>query len=323
MRSMLLTFAFGAAAFAFETAASAAVTIQTAQGGSNARFTGNSFAGGTGPGGGQVQQTSTGANVTLASSGGGGSTSGGLEDVAGTTTYGSAITTVTVTANSTQFKIHFDGAGDMNAPAGYNNLTISASVDFFDVAILVTGAGNIPYTVQKTGGLSAVNWTITPEPGTGASLGAGTLTAGSYSFHTNGGASLTYNFGNGGAGNVHRTFTGDYIITFGATTPGVCCRGATCNSTLTQAQCTPPGGAAGALYVTTTTTCNTATNNKTPCCYSDYDKSGAIAIADIFAFLNDWFAARPTTVFAGNGTTGTPAISHIFSFLNAWFLGCS
>lgn len=54
-------------------------------------------------------------------------------------------------------------------------------------------------------------------------------------------------------------------------------------------------------------------------CPADYDADGLVAIADIFAFLNAWFAGSPDTDFDGiNGLQ----VADIFAFLNAWFAGC-
>ncbi len=310
--------------FSIAACSKATITIHNSQGAfGNARFVGNSFAGGSGPGGGP-SQTSTAANVSLVGSGGSGSTSGGLGNGDGTIVYGSATTTATVTATATEFRIHITGSGDMNAPSGYTNLVVGSSLNFIETALNITGSGAIPYTIQKTGDLASVAWTLVPEPGTGASINATTLTAGSFlldesnSFPT---ISATYNFGNGGAGNQHRTFSGDFIVTLGGAPTGVCCRGATCNTGVAQAACLP-SGAAGARFVTTSTTCNAANNNTSPCCYADYDKSGALSVSDIFAYLTDWFALRPAAVIGGNGTTGTPVVQNIFSFLSAWFAGC-
>lgn len=47
---------------------------------------------------------------------------------------------------------------------------------------------------------------------------------------------------------------------------------------------------------------------------------GGIAVGDIFAYLNSWFASSPYTKFAGDGVA-PPAVGDIFSFLNAWFAG--
>ncbi len=56
----------------------------------------------------------------------------------------------------------------------------------------------------------------------------------------------------------------------------------------------------------------------TPHCPADFDNSGNLAIADIFAFLNAWFAGDPAADFNGGGL----AVQDIFDFLNAWFSGC-
>src|SRR5205807_2428787 len=71
---------------------------------------------------------------------------------------------------------------------------------------------------------------------------------------------------------------------------GVCCRGATCNSGVTQANCTAPNPHAGAVFVGAAAACNAAGNRTTPCCEANYNKSGAITVQDIFDFLADWFA---------------------------------
>jgi hypothetical protein len=101
---------------------------------------------------------------------------------------------------------------------------------------------------------------------------------------------------------------------------GVCCRGATCNTTVTAANCT--GNAlAGAVHTSTGTACNAAGNTTSPCCYPDYNKVGGITVQDIFDYLNDWFAGSPFANFGGNGTPATLSVQNIFDFLNAWFAG--
>jgi hypothetical protein len=52
-------------------------------------------------------------------------------------------------------------------------------------------------------------------------------------------------------------------------------------------------------------------------CPADHDGSGAVAVADIFAFLSDWFAGDAD--FDGSGAT---EVGDIFAFLAAWFQGC-
>jgi hypothetical protein len=103
-------------------------------------------------------------------------------------------------------------------------------------------------------------------------------------------------------------------------TAGVCCRGATCNATVSQASCAG-NTLAGAAFVASSSTCNAAASTTTPCCYADYNKVGGIGVQDIFDFLNDWFAASKFAVFGGDGVTGTPTVQNIFDFLNAWFAG--
>ncbi len=101
---------------------------------------------------------------------------------------------------------------------------------------------------------------------------------------------------------------------------GVCCRGATCNTTVLQAACVTSGTQWGASFSTASGTCNIAGNNTSPCCHANYDKVDGIQVADIFAFLNDWFASSTFADFGGDGTTA-PDVNDIFDFLNAWFAG--
>jgi hypothetical protein len=103
-------------------------------------------------------------------------------------------------------------------------------------------------------------------------------------------------------------------------TTGVCCRGATCNSTVSQASCTG-NTLAGAVFVSSASTCNSGGSTTTPCCYADYNKIGAVTVGDIFDFLNDWFAGSPYANFGGDGTPASLAVQNIFDFLNAWFAG--
>jgi hypothetical protein len=54
-------------------------------------------------------------------------------------------------------------------------------------------------------------------------------------------------------------------------------------------------------------------------CPADADHNGTLAVADIFAYLNAWFAGEAAADFDGmNG----PQVADIFAFLNAWFAGC-
>jgi hypothetical protein len=56
-----------------------------------------------------------------------------------------------------------------------------------------------------------------------------------------------------------------------------------------------------------------------PSCLADHDGNGQVEVADIFAFLGDWFAGLPAGDALGDGGIGVP---DIFAFLAAWFSGC-
>lgn len=59
--------------------------------------------------------------------------------------------------------------------------------------------------------------------------------------------------------------------------------------------------------------------NPPPPCAADFNGNGTLEVADIFAFLNAWFAGSPAANFDGiNGLQ----VADIFAFLNAWFAGC-
>lgn len=57
----------------------------------------------------------------------------------------------------------------------------------------------------------------------------------------------------------------------------------------------------------------------TQLCRADFDCTGALAVADIFAFLNGWFAGIAAADF--DGVDGLQ-VQDVFAFLNAWFTGC-
>ncbi len=52
---------------------------------------------------------------------------------------------------------------------------------------------------------------------------------------------------------------------------------------------------------------------------ADFDNSGTLTVADIFAFLSAWFAGDMRADFDNSGSLGVP---DIFAFLSAWFAGC-
>ncbi|HVU62655.1 MAG TPA: hypothetical protein VHC70_01670 [Phycisphaerales bacterium] len=102
---------------------------------------------------------------------------------------------------------------------------------------------------------------------------------------------------------------------------GVCCRGSTCNASITQANCHTSGVLAGAHYSGGTTIC--AGGDFSHCCFADYNKVNGIEIQDIFDFLNDWFNLVPYANTGSDGTTPAVGTQSIFDFLNSWFAGCA
>lgn len=54
-------------------------------------------------------------------------------------------------------------------------------------------------------------------------------------------------------------------------------------------------------------------------CPADFNGTGGLTVADIFDFLNAWFASSPSADF---NHTGGITVADIFDFLNAWFAGC-
>lgn len=90
---------------------------------------------------------------------------------------------------------------------------------------------------------------------------------------------------------------------------------------------------AGSYAVTVTNTCGMTLSpvaTVTVFCRADFDRDGMVAVGDIFAFLNAWFASCDGTnagapCFGQNAdvdNTGTVAVEDIFVFLNVWFSGC-
>jgi glucose/arabinose dehydrogenase len=55
------------------------------------------------------------------------------------------------------------------------------------------------------------------------------------------------------------------------------------------------------------------------CVSADFDRSGVIAIDDLFAYLAAWFAGSPSADFNNNSTL---EVQDIFDYLTAWFINC-
>ncbi len=111
------------------------------------------------------------------------------------------------------------------------------------------------------------------------------------------------------------------------TAAGVCCRGATCNTTVgSSAACSASlisGGLAGAAFPAGAA-CNSGPVSSSPCCYANYNKVNGVNVQDIFDFLGDWFAGSKYANTGGNGNPATLSVQNIFDFLTNWFNGgCS
>ena len=102
---------------------------------------------------------------------------------------------------------------------------------------------------------------------------------------------------------------------------GVCCRGATCNTTITSAGACTGSGTAGGFFASAAPACNVAVLSNSPCCYADYNKSSGVTVNDIFDFLGDWFAGNPFANTGGNGDPAALSVQNIFDFLTNWFNG--
>ena len=108
--------------------------------------------------------------------------------------------------------------------------------------------------------------------------------------------------------------------TCSASAAGVCCLGALCSSLISQAHCVA-SGTAGAAFSGSAASCNSGSGTS-PCCYADFNHSGAITVQDIFDFLASWFSKSPYAKVGGDGVTA-PTVQAIFDYLSAWFArGC-
>jgi hypothetical protein len=56
-----------------------------------------------------------------------------------------------------------------------------------------------------------------------------------------------------------------------------------------------------------------------PLCTADFNSDGATGVADIFSYLNNWFAGYPA---ADINDDQRVTVQDIFGFLGAWFSGC-
>lgn len=103
-------------------------------------------------------------------------------------------------------------------------------------------------------------------------------------------------------------------VTYTLPAPGACCLGSTCAVVL-AGMCTGPN----TRFVGDGIACNAPAIFTDPCCKADHDQDGMVALADVFAFLNTWFANSSRTDIDSSGAV---ELADIFTFLNAWFAGC-
>ncbi len=97
--------------------------------------------------------------------------------------------------------------------------------------------------------------------------------------------------------------------------PGACCTGAAC-AMVAQTSCS----GTNTRFVGAGTTCNQfGANNRTPCCFADYNQNGAVTVQDAFDFLAGYFTGNAQADVNGGGVT----VQDIFDYLALYFAGCS
>lgn len=137
----------------------------------------------------------------------------------------------------------------------------------------------------------------------------------------NGGSTQCYQFirgGSSGSGPLFRPLGEGRALVIQSVDPvptGACCTGTTC-AVMLETACT--GGGSVGVFQGAATTCGVA-GNPTTCCPANFDGAGGLVVADVFAYLNAWFAGDPSTDFNASGAL---EVADIFAFLNAWFAGC-
>ncbi len=92
-------------------------------------------------------------------------------------------------------------------------------------------------------------------------------------------------------------------------------------STLTLSNISIPGPSVASFRVIATGPCGPSTSapQDLAVCAADFNCDGQIAVADIFSFLNAWFASDPHTDI--NGLAGLQ-VADIFAFFSTWMNGC-
>lgn len=113
--------------------------------------------------------------------------------------------------------------------------------------------------------------------------------------------------------------TGSYQLRINST--GVCCRGSTCTTVLSNPALCAAGviAPAGYAFYGTLPGCNGASLTA-PCCHADFNKTGGVTVQDVFDYMTAWFGGSALAVFGGDGT-GVPVAQDLFNFMGAWFAG--
>ena len=127
-------------------------------------------------------------------------------------------------------------------------------------------------------------------------------------------AGTTYYFR---CGSVTSNVTGSATVTLTVAEPtGACCTGTACTVT-TASLC---GGSFQGVGVP----CGSF-SNPTTCCPANFNGTGGVSVADLFAFLDAWFLQFGSVgpgFSADFQKDNDVDVADLFGFLDAWFLGC-
>ena len=66
--------------------------------------------------------------------------------------------------------------------------------------------------------------------------------------------------------------------------------------------------------------------NPITCCPANFDHVGGVGVADLFGFLDAWFAEFNTSgpnLASDFDHDQSATVADLFGFLDAWFLGCN
>ena len=123
------------------------------------------------------------------------------------------------------------------------------------------------------------------------------------------------------AGGYNNT-SGPGVLTLAFTpTAGACCVGTTeCHVVANAASCI------GGSYQGDNSVCEGDAMNPITCCPANFDHVGGVGVADLFGFLDAWFAEFNTSgpnLASDFDHDQSATVADLFGFLDAWFLGCN